>query len=134
MGFANVTVKRNGLLCRPLESGQVSISRTGVALFHRDDTALVDIGDEVALLRDVGSLRIALRRPRLPEDADSVARVTTPKRAGRPVRERATVNLAPAIRELGLTLKAAAGRWELATKDDLLIVQLMQAAPSGEAK
>jgi hypothetical protein len=44
------------------------------------------------------------------------------------------VNLAPAIRELGLTVKAAAGRWELTTKDDLLIVQLMQAAPSGEAK
>lgn len=134
MGFANVTVKRNGLLCRPLESGQVSISRTGVALFHRDDMVLVDIGDEVALLADTGgSLRVALRRPRLPEDADSVVRVATLKRAGRPIRGRVVVNISSAIRELGLVVRAVAGRWQLTTKEDLLILGFTQGAPSGEA-
>ena len=134
MGFVSVEVKGRGSLFSPLEEGQTSITTGGLALFRREDLALVDIADEAALRADCGSLRIALRRPRLPDDAGSVTRVTTPKRAGRPVRGRATVNLAPAIRELGLTVKAAAGRWELITKDDLLIVQLMQAAPSGEAK
>ena len=98
-----------------------------MALFHTEDLGLVNIADEAALLADSGTLRVALRRPRLPEDDGCVARVTTVVRNKKPVRSRKNVMLAAAIRRLGLTLAAAAGKYELTTKDDLLVVDLGKA-------
>ena len=132
MGFEPVEVKSAGELFRPLEAGEVSIAKTGFALFLLEDLLLVNIADQAALLADSGgTLRIALRRPRLPEDEGCVAEVRPLKRRDRPVRGRMNVNLASAIRQLGLTLAAAGGRrYELTTHRDLLIVNLASPKPN----
>lgn len=123
MSFEPVRVARNGDVFRSLAEGHVSVPSKGSALWHADDLALVSITDQAALLADPGTLRVALRKPRPEDDPETVVNVTAETRRGRPVPGKRRCNLAPAIRQLGLTTKAVGGAtYPITTKDDLLIV------------
>lgn len=137
MSFKRVSVPIAGETFRPLGAGEVSVAKTGVALFRREDLELVGIKDGVALLVDAGNLRVAIRKPRLPADDGCVARVVPARRNGKQLPDRAHVNLAAAVRAAGLTVRAVGGaRYPLTTKDDLLIIGLVDvgSAPGTKAK
>lgn len=107
----------------PLQSGQVSIDKGGNARFLREDLDLVGIGDSVVVLTDELTLRVALRKPR-PSDAGRTMTVSSPKGPHGTDKTRAYIRLSGALRELRLEPEAVKGRYELTTKDDLLIVNL----------
>lgn len=114
----------------PLREGECSIAKTGHGLFHGADLSIVQITDQAALLADPGTLRLALRVPHLPEDFHSVVKVSPAKNG----RGRVHVPLSAGIRRLGLTPRGVGGaRYELSTKDNLLIIQLVN-GETGKAK
>ena len=136
MSFERVSANSaSGHWFNPLSENEASIAKTGQACLRLESLMAADIGDEAALLIGQATLRIALRRPRRPEDEGSIARVTPVKRRGKAVKHRMTVLLGSAIRQLGLTLQAVGGqRYALTTKDDLLIINLGAAQPAGDRK
>jgi len=124
MAFVNVEVRRSGRAMPPLQEGQVSVGKSGLARFRTADLRLVGIEGEVALLCDISTQRIGLRKPRFPEDIGSVVCVGEVKSEGKPVPDKRMISLGPAIRQLGLLPAAVRGRAELMTKDGLLIISL----------
>ncbi len=121
MGFKVYVPKT--ITFNPLEEGYVALCAAGNARFHREDLALVGIEGAATVLTDELTLRIALRKPR-PNETGKTMLVTSPKEGTAAERTRAHVRLAGALRELRLDPKAAKGRYELTTKDDLLIINL----------
>lgn len=113
----------------PLPEGFGSLSTKGVLTMHEADAAAAGIGKAAVLLADGGTLRIAIRAARDGEagSAVSVAAVATGK-AGGPVNRR-RINLARAIKRIGLDGPAVAGRHKLHRHDEkpgvLLILNLM---------
>jgi len=110
-----------------LEQGQVSISKTGQARFCREDLDLVGITDSLVILLDQELLRLAFRKPRSGEEQNAY-RVTGAHSGKRVAKTRATVQIGRALREIRLEPEAVAGRYELTTKDDLLILNLANGA------
>jgi hypothetical protein len=132
MAFQLVRAGQRSEFFRAMPEGVCSIDGAGAALFHKSDLELVDIADQAAILADPDTLRIAVRKPRADDDPAAIVRVTiiTNKR-GAPT-GRAKIPVGATIRECGLTAKAARGRYDLATKDDLIIVALADAGRLGE--
>ncbi len=111
-----------------LPEGSCSIAKGGMAMFHAADLSLVGIVDRAVVLADTGTLRIALRPAVDGEEAVTVPCRPVRRAGGKVDHRRREVNLSAAIRALGLTAKAAAGRYEVLTKGSLLIVGLTAAA------
>lgn len=116
MGFE--FVPRGTFGAKPgLSEGEVALLAGGVLTFRRDDLALVGIGDRVAVLVDRGTLRIAFRAPTEDEAAD--ASQFYREKDSESGRRKLLVNRA--LKELGLNARDLAGRYQLMTKDRLLI-------------
>lgn len=109
--------------CESIPDGFCSVDRGGTGRFHTEDLALVEIDKVAIVLVDEMTLRIGLRKPRPGEEAK--AYLCRPVYAGRrPDEKRRQVSLRSALSELRIDPEAAAGRYELTTKDDLLIINL----------
>ncbi|MEP0848136.1 MAG: hypothetical protein HRF50_15100 [Phycisphaerae bacterium] len=134
MSLRLVKPRPGGDAFRPLPEGWCSVSKVGVLLAYTSDLELVQVDSRAVLLADGATLRIGIRRPD-DEEAEYAVSVRPVRRgAGKLDRKRREVNVLPAIRELGLTPAAAAGRYELRTKDNTLLIELTGAAQhAGEA-
>jgi hypothetical protein len=110
-----------------LPEGACSLSKNGKLTLRKGDLALARISEAAIVLADPGTLRIALRAPR-PDEAALAMRVGLMGKKNQKD-PRYGVSVARAVKAVGLTLAAAAGRYELATKgtgaDALLIVKLV---------
>jgi hypothetical protein len=113
-------IERGTFATVPLQPGICSVNKSGLLLVCTEDLALVGIADLVVVMSCADTRRIALRRPR---DGEDQAAFHVGGRASR-----RTVNIQRALRAIGLTCMQAAGRHELATKDDLLLLNLASAA------
>ncbi len=107
----------------PLEEGWVAIHMDGALTLRADDLASVGIEQFAAVLCDPGTLRIAVRKPKEHEFARATAVGVVRGKAGKDTGRR-TIRATRAFRELCLDSRACAGRIELTTKDDLLILNL----------
>lgn len=109
-----------------LPEGFCSIDRGGTVRFHKEDLALVGIEDVAVLLTDELTLRIAIRRPK-PNEGRQAYRIAPAmwggKKGGKDLGRRQLL-LKRALREIRIDPEAAAGRYELTTKDDMLIISL----------
>ncbi|MGE0481831.1 MAG: hypothetical protein AB7Q17_15315 [Phycisphaerae bacterium] len=112
----------------PLEEGQVAIDATGTATMRAADLESAGIAHYCIVLADAGTLRIAIRAPRDDERALSVA--VSVVRHGKEQRDagRRRVSLGRAIKRCGVEIDAVRGRYDLRTKDDLLIIDLASVA------
>ena len=108
-----------------------SIDRTGTARFCRQDLELVGLEDEAVILTDELGMRIALRKPRAGEKQHAY-RLAVQKYGKRANPDRRAISFRRALAELHLDPKDTAGRFELTTKDDLLIVTLCDMSEASE--
>ncbi len=108
-----------------LRSGQCTIDKSGSLLVLLEDLPLVDIDTRAVVLADADNQRLAIRAPREGENALAVQ--VRPVYARRNKREsgRRRITIGHALRAMGLTPAQVAGRYELSTHDDLLIVHLV---------
>ena len=107
-----------------LAEGEVSVDRRGHALFRTDDLQSIGIREYAIVMVDSSGMRIALRAVRDGEQAQSIRVSTVTRSAGIVNEARRKINMQPALRELALEPHAARGRYEMLTKDDLLIIPL----------
>lgn len=110
-----------------LGEGEVSVQRVGTVTMRPSDLAEVGITDRVAVLADQENLRIAFRRP---ADGEESFAVRMPKNK-KP--ERSQFCIMPALRTIGVDPAGVAGRYELTTKDNLLILTLTDASSKDKA-
>lgn len=114
----------------PLPEGVGALDANGVALFRAGDLGLVGVKERAVVLCDEAGLRVAVRRCRKGEESKSVL-VHFVKR-GETDTNRRRINLARAIKELCLVPGAVRGRYELTTKDNLIIIALANDKLGGE--
>lgn len=120
-------LEKRAFFSDPIPEGFVSIDKGGTARFHTEDLELVGIDGAAIVLVDETTLRIALRKPREGEEARAYR--VAPVRCGSKVDPaRRQLMLRSALNEIRVDPKRAAGRYELRTKDDLLIVGLADIA------
>lgn len=101
-----------------LPTGYCSVAKSGDALFHAEDLALVGIVDRAVLLADGGELRVGLRQPR-EGDTDIVA--VRPAANGS---SRRRVNLKRALLTIGIEPRAVRGeRFELHTIGEVMFIK-----------
>lgn len=86
----------------------LSLDRYGLARLHTADLQSIGIDDRATILIDVGTRRIALRRPRDGESAQT-ATVRPAHDNGKPVESRRMVNLRPALERAEIEPCDAAG-------------------------
>lgn len=103
---------------KPIEEGQAGLAKSGTLTLRPEDLALVQIEGKVRVLVDTGTLRIAFRQTD-DDDMHSI-RVATAGKGG----NRRKINIAAVLKRLSLDPREAAGRYRLATKDNLLILDL----------
>jgi hypothetical protein len=117
-----------------LERGWCSIARDGRAVFRAEDLALVKIEGRARLLADTGTLRVAIRRPR--DDAELAKSMTVQvvKRGSGTATSRRAIQVGRAIKAIGVSVAACVGRYELQTKEDLLILTLVDISKGGGEK
>lgn len=96
--------------------GTASIDCNGKLRFHGSDLRRLGIDKEATLLTDPAAKRIALRKPRAGEPTVAVRWAKTGTGGG--------VGLTGVLKVLKIDPKKAKGRYDVASKDDLLIVQL----------
>lgn len=128
MSLRLVKARPGGAAFLPLPEGWCSISKVGVLLAYASDLELVQVDSRAVLLADSATLRVGIRRPDDGEIEFAVSVRPVKRGAGRIDRKRRELNVLPAIRELGLTPAAAAGRYELRAKDNMLLIELTGAA------
>lgn len=125
MGF-EVVPRGERSFAERLPEGFASLSRKGKLTVRKADLELAGISDSAVVLADAGTLRLGLRAPR-PDEVAIAMRVGALGK--RPKNVRCGISVARAVKTLGLTLAAAAGRYELTTKgkgaDGLLMVKLV---------
>ena len=116
-----------------MERGQISLGKTGQLWLCAEDCEQVSIRDRCVILADSGTLRIGLRAADHGE-VEFAARVGIVK--GRKCRDsgRRCINVARALRQLGLEVEAVRGRYQLAQKDNLLILALCPDLTAGAGK
>jgi hypothetical protein len=111
----------------PLAEGQAALGKSGKLRLRCSDLGRAGIKDVCVVLADVELLRIALRRTRSGEENVSM-RVSPVGHKNRKPGSSVAINVARAIRRLGLEAASLAGRYELSAKgpdgDALLIVAL----------
>jgi len=130
VAFEVVPPSRTGLPVDPLTPGTASLSRQGCLTIYAEDLALVKITDVVVLLADhEAKFRVGLRRPREKEDDLCIRVRPLVRKRGKADPRRRRINMAPAVRALGLAPgPETAGRYEVRTVDDLLILNLAEAS------
>lgn len=115
--------EKKQLAFNPLEQGQVSIDRDGTARFLTEDLELVGIENSAIVLTDELTLRIAVRKPR-PGEAGKAMSVAFVRKGKTVDKSRAQIRLTGALHALRLDTDAVRGRYDLTTKDDLVILNL----------
>ncbi len=115
-----------------LKPGSASLGANGNVTMLAADLEEAGITDKAAVLADAGNLRIALRAPRDGEAAGAatVSALTTGKGKKSPTRRR--VNMARALRAIGVEARTVAGRYGLEVHREgeappLLIINLTKA-------
>lgn len=108
---------------QPDSPRHLSLDRYGLARFHTADLQAIGIDGQATIMIDVDTRRIGLRRPRDGE-AEQTAIVRPVRDGGKLVESRRTINLRPAIEQIGIEPAEITGRYELTAKDDLLILAL----------
>jgi len=129
MSFEVYTPVR-GLSLRSIQPHQASIAKSGVLALNVADLKAAQITDKAVILIDPKTRRIALRRARDGElDTMAVTVYGRPKGTTRRITAFKGVLLA-----LGIDPAQAAGRYELTAHDDLLVLNLADAAKRQKAK
>jgi len=129
MSFEAYTPVR-GLSLRSIQPGQASLTKSGILTLNAADLKSVMIADKAVILTDKSTTRIALRRARDGEfDTMGVRVYGKPKS-----RTRRITSFKGALVELGIDPVQAAGRYGLMTRDDMLILNLADAAKKQKAK
>jgi hypothetical protein len=108
----------------PLEESQVAILRDGSLVFRVELLKSVGIGEFATLMADPDTLRIGLRAPKEHEIPRAV-RVTVVRGHENKDTGRRSVRGARAFHALCLDPKVCAGRMELAIKEKLLLLNLV---------
>lgn len=129
MGFE--IVEPGTFLREPIGEGTCSIHRNGTVTFCAADLKLVGMDLYALVLADPGLLRIGLRKPRTADERKQ-SRALTPRSGRNGQSGHVSIQLGAAIRRLGLKPEAVAGRYDLITKDDLLILPLASGEPRGK--
>lgn len=103
-----------------------SISQNGTALFWAEDLKRVQIDALAVVLIDAGTLRIGLRVPDEGENEIAMS-VLLPNKKTKKDTGRRHISVLGALKRMGLTGKAAAGRYALHAKGGLLEIHLGEA-------
>lgn len=108
----------------PLGEGECSLSRNGTMVLRTEDLELVGIGAYAIVLADCENLRLGLRAVRDGEQQSSVA-CSVIRRKNSDDTGRRRIQITRALRRLGLTAEAVAGRYSLQVhRDELLFITL----------
>ncbi len=107
-----------------LGEGQVTLDKNGRLLARQEDLSLVQINGSAMVLIDCATLRIALRCCADDGEQDLAVTVSETHKGGHRDNGRRSLQLGRAIRKLGLEPSACVGRYQLKTKDNLLILEL----------
>lgn len=110
-----------------LASGSASISRAGSVLLCGEDLELVKIADRAVVLVDEAGMKLAFRAPRDGEASFSIA-VSIARKSGRRDTGKRRLCISRALARLGVGGGVAAGIYGLVTKDDMLILPLVELA------
>lgn len=112
-----------------LPEGMISLQKSGLATVRIEDLVLVGIpadAGKVAVLACSETNRIAIRRWIQEEHGDSAFAIRAPtKQKGVKNESVRMLNLNAPLKRLGIKPEAYAGRYELHTKDDLLLLNLV---------
>jgi len=108
----------------PIPEGQASIDKTGTLTIRTEDLALVHIEDAAIVLTDELTMRIALRAARGNERAKAYTVFKVFRAAKKLDPKWRRIGLGGVIKAMNLEPAAVAGRYELTTKENLLIVNL----------
>lgn len=112
---------------RQVEPGTASLNRAGCLKVHSGDLRRIGVASrEVAVLIDRETMRLAIRTPR---GGDGLGEPSVMLKLGKKAGH-ATINIAGALRRLGLDPASTSGTFPLAVKEDLLIVQLSPPKPA----
>ena len=102
---------------------QIALQRSGVGTVRVGPLAMVGVTDKFVALADSELMRIGIRRPH-EDEGDFAFHVQVLRSKGGKDTGRRHVNLAPAIRRLGLEAREVSGRYSLLTVQDVLFVTL----------
>lgn len=105
-----------------LDESEGALSPKGSLTVRAEALEAIGAGAELVVLADAGSLRIALRRPRDGEGQLAVGVAVV--KSGTRATDRRRITITAALRKLSLEPAAVAGRYQLTTHEDLLIVNL----------
>ena len=108
----------------PIPEGQASIDKTGTLTIRTEDLALAQIEGTAIVLTDELTMRIALRAPREHERAKAYTVFKVFRAAKKLDPKWRRIGLGGVIKAMNLEPAAVAGRCELITKENLLIVNL----------
>jgi hypothetical protein len=103
-----------------LEKGQAAVAVPGQLRFHKAD--LMEVGlcaaiqDEAAVMVDVGTRRLAVRKA---AEGEPASKVTLNK-----TRTAGCLSIGAALKLLGVTVEQCKGRYAVTKKENLLIIQL----------
>jgi hypothetical protein len=108
----------------PLAVGQCSISKAGRLSCRAEDVRAVGIGHYAIVMADGQTMRVALRVPRDGEQPKSAALTITTAGKGAKKHDagRRNVLIMRALRRLGVTPEAVAGRYALSQHDGSLLI------------
>lgn len=118
---------------RGLADGEVSLDKNGTATFRAEDLALVGIDGVAVVLVDELTMRVAVRAAR-PSDGKRALLVKPVKRHNGKLTGSRRIYLGGALRSIRIDPGAVRGRYELTTKDNLIIINLVDATNGDDAK
>jgi hypothetical protein len=109
--------------------GQAVIGKNGRLKLRAETLAGVGVMDTCVVGADGGTLRLMLRAPRLPDEAEYVIAVGTVRgKKGKGDAGLRTVNVSRGLGELGLDAATAKGRYATTVHEGLLILGLLPAS------
>jgi len=116
-----VVKKKAFALREPLPEDAISIQKSGMATLRVGPLAMVGVSDRCIALADSELMRVGIRRPH-EDEAELGFTVQVLRNKGGRDTGRRHVNLAPAIRRLGVEPREVAGRYRLMSVDQMLFV------------
>ncbi len=110
----------------PMPAHECRLNSSGSLVLQAEALARAGINGEAVVLADAGALRIAVRAPRADDASDERVAVRQAKsKATGAATSLRQVSVTSALRALQVKPEEVSQKYELVTKDDLRIVQLM---------
>lgn len=128
-----VVCKKRFVLPEALSEDQIALQRSGVATVRLEPLAMVGIAERCIALADSELMRIGVRRPR-EDESDFAFNVQVLRSKGGKDTGRRHINLAPAIRRLGVEPREVGGRYPLMSVDGTLFVTLTDMSTGDRAR